>query len=475
MPIAAAALGLAAIVWGVIVARRTSLLAGVSVLLVLAYVFGHEFWNAKVGPLPLTLDRILLAGLLGVFAVQWRAGQVSLRRMTGADWLLVALIGLFSISALLSGSPEVTDDVTSKWGRLVTSFAIPAILYVLVRQIPITQREWSRVLVALVALGVYLSLTAVLEVAGLWSLVFPRYISNPELGIHFGRARGPELNSVSLGLYLTIGCLCAWFLLPQARQRWQQLALLICLPLMAGGVLLTYTRSTWIGLAASGFVVAAFQIPRRLRVPAVVGTALVGLLLICISWNHLLDIQREGATGDSEHSVDQRASFAYVSWQMFCDHPILGVGFGRFYDQKLPYLSDRRQSVELESIRGLHHHNTFLSVLTETGIVGIGAFLAVLAAWARCAWKLAANVQLEPWVRAQGLLLLALLVNYLCSAVFHDLTLLPSQELILFAFAGLAVNLAQAACAHPSPASIRSTEITKNVVDIWRGAQSGQA
>ena len=31
------------------------------------------------------------------------------------------------------------------------------------------------------------------------------------------------------------------------------------------------------------------------------------------------------------------------------------------------------------------------------------------------------------WVRAHGILMLALVANYLCSAVFHDLTLLPSQ------------------------------------------------
>jgi hypothetical protein len=43
----------------------------------------------------------------------------------------------------------------------------------------------------------------------------------------------------------------------------------------------------------------------------------------------------------------------------------------------------------------------------------------------------------------QGILMLALMANYMCSAVFHDVTLLPSQELILFAFAGLTVNLLQ--------------------------------
>jgi O-antigen ligase len=129
---------------------------------------------------------------------------------------------------------------------------------------------------------------------------------------------------------------------------------------------------------------------------------------------------------------------------MFCDHPVLGVGFGRFYDAKLPYLSDRRQQIELESIRGLHHHNTLLSILTETGLVGIAAFMAVLIAWVRAAWVLATRAE-QQWYRAHGVLMVAILVNYLSSALFHDLTLLPSQELLVFLMAVFTVNLHQVA------------------------------
>ena len=177
--------------------------------------------------------------------------------------------------------------------------------------------------------------------------------------------------------------------------------------------------------------------------PCLAAGFVVALLLFVSSSASLLDIKREGTVGDAEHSVDQRESFAYVSWQMFRDHPILGVGFGRFFDQKLPYLSDRRQTVELESIRNLHHHNTFLSLLTETGMVGLAAFLALLIAFVRSGWSLATNSDVPSWIRAQGVLMLALLVNYLASAVFHDLTLLPSQELLLWAFAAITVNLRQ--------------------------------
>lgn len=443
MPILAAVFGLVAITWGAIYARRGSLLAGFGILIVVAYALGHDFWNTRIGPIPITLDRLLLLGLLAMFAAKWRLGRIAIRPFTGADWMLAAMLALFVASATFSGQPEITDGVTSKWGRLITGFLLPGVLYAIIRQLDITRHQWSRLLAALVALGIYLAVTGAFEVTGAWSLVFPRYIANPDLGIHFGRARGPELNAVSLGLYLTACLLAAWTLFQLANRRSHQLLLLVVMPLMAFGVMFTFTRSTWIGLAASAIVVAAHSIPRQWRLPAIVGTALVGLVVVTASWGQLIGLKREGTVEDSEHSVGQRESFTYVSWKMFCDHPVLGVGFGRFYDQKLPYLSDRSQNFELESLRPLHHHNTLLSVLTETGLVGLAAFVGVFAFWIRCAWRLAADAVSSNWMRAQGILMLALIANYLCSAVFHDLTLLASQELLLFIFAAITVNLRQ--------------------------------
>jgi N-acetylglucosaminyldiphosphoundecaprenol N-acetyl-beta-D-mannosaminyltransferase len=407
----------------------------------IGYVFGHQFWHATIGPLPLTIDRVLLLALMAAFAVHWLAGRVTLVRPAKSDWLLVALIAILAVSAALSGQPEFSDDVSSKWGRLVATFILPAVLYGIARYARIDRREWSWALVGMALLGTYLAVTACLEITGRWSLVFPRYISDPEAGIHFGRARGPELNAASLGIVLTACFWCAWTLLRQAGRRWQQLVLVIALPLMALSIMFTNTRSTWLGLAVSGIVVAALEIPRRWRLPALTAAALGGLLFAAASWERIVGLEREGTAAEAHHSVDQRMSFAYVSWQMFRDHPMFGVGFGRFYDQKLPYLSDRSQDFELESLRGLNHHNTLLSILTETGLVGLALFVAVLAIWTTCAWQIVRHPDSPRWVRAQGVLMLALLANYMCSAMFHDLTLLPSQQAMLFLFAGMTVGL----------------------------------
>jgi len=443
MPIVIAVLGLAAVVWVLVCAQRGSLLIGCSLLLPVAYVVGHEFWHQKIGPLPVTLDRLLLLAIIAIFAVRWRLGRLSLRPFTVGDWALAAMLMVLLTSAIASGQPEIISGVTSKWGRLVASFFIPATIFFLVRQIELTQRDWSRMLSVLTMLGIYLAATAVLEVAGCWALVFPRHIADPSLGIHFGRARGPELNSVSLGVFLTTCIWCAWMLLLQAKSRVSKLLLLAVMPWMFIGVFLTYTRSTWIGLVASGLIVTAIQIPRRWRIPTLAVALLGGLLVVTASWSTLVGLEREGSAAESNHSVGQRASFAYVSWQIFRDYPLLGIGYGRFYDRKLPYTSDRSQPFELESIRSLNHHSTVLGILTETGLVGLMTFLGMLLVWARSAYRLVFAAVSPRWVRWHGVLMLTLLTNYSVSALFHDLTFLPSQQLLLFLFAGITVNLKQ--------------------------------
>src|SRR5690348_15811177 len=98
MPVVAVVFVLATIAAGAIFARRAPLLVGVGVLLVTSYAVGVEFWNAHIGPLQLTLDRLVHTGLVGAFAVQWKLGDLKLRPTTGGDWCLIVLIGILVVS-----------------------------------------------------------------------------------------------------------------------------------------------------------------------------------------------------------------------------------------------------------------------------------------------------------------------------------------------------------------------------------------
>ena len=442
MPLVAAIILAAGVLWGAIYARRGSLALGAAAVVAVGYVLGFNFWNAHVGPLPLTLDRIVLVGLVAAFIAQWRWGRLEPKPFSGSDWLLAVLLVILGTSALLAGQPEVRaiDGFSPTW-RLVMSFVVPAVLYWIVRQRPL------RVVNGLPRWRSYPRWASIWHLTGLAEITGTMVSRLPSL--HFGpRARHPLRPSSgartqrgqpgrlshrrAFGARGSCDRTCDgvgnWCCLPPCHSwRWR-------LERRSRGRL----GSGWWPAPRSS---ATFNSRGNWRLPLFTIAALGGVLVAAVAWNDVIGLQREGTANESEHSVNQRESFAYVSWQMFKDNPIFGVGFSRFYDRKLPYLSDRSQDFELESLRNLHHHNTLLSLLTETGMVGLAAFLALLAAWARSGWSLVRDVELPAWVRSQGLLMLAVLVTYLSSALFHDLTLLPSQEWMLFLAAGFTMNL----------------------------------
>lgn len=431
---------LVALVWGFVYARHGSLLVGGAIFVSVGYVLNHHVWHMSLGPVSLTLGRVLLAGLVVLFAWRWKQGQVERRPLTGSDWLVALFVGYLTIRCALT--PEATGEASSVppiW-RLIASFWMPAALYWVVRNANFGERAWKAMLACLVGLGVYLAATGLAEVSGQWWAVFPRFIADPTLGTHFGRARGPALMSASLGVFLAICFWAAWFLWSRVN-RIQQFSLVGAMALMAAGVYVTYTRSTWLGLAGGLAVVPLLHFPRAWRPVLLTGMLLVGFVGAVAVGDKVVNMTRKDTDGSAEHSVYQRASFFHVSMNMFRDAPLLGCGFGRFYDCKLPYLSDRSQQIELESIRKLDHHNSFLSLLTETGIVGLTLFLAMLGAWSRAAWQLARNHDAESWMRAHGLFSLATLIAYLASAMFHDLTLSPSEQWLLYLTTGVTVGL----------------------------------
>src|SRR5258705_5084351 len=112
MPVVAAVFAIAAATWGAICARRGSLLVGCGLLVAVAYALGHEFWNAKLGPMPVTFDRVLLLGIVAAFAYQWRYGGLTVRPWTRSRWILAAMLARFTHSAPLNRPPEINDGVT---------------------------------------------------------------------------------------------------------------------------------------------------------------------------------------------------------------------------------------------------------------------------------------------------------------------------------------------------------------------------
>lgn len=442
MSILIAIAAMAGLVWGLILATRGSLLLGCVLYLVTAAVFGPYFITFDIAGITLTMDRVLLIGLIAATLIQWRMGKLEPKPLCGTDFAMLGLVAVLAISTFTHDYQDAGPADVPIVQHLINGYLIPLVIYWIARQAKLDEREVTRVLMALTAFGVYLAVIGVLEGLRLYSLVFPKYIADPALGLHFGRARGPMVHSVSYGIYLDT-CMLACALWMTKLSRAGRLTVGMLLPVFLAAIYFTKTRSVWLGAATGTLVILAMVLKGRVRVAVLGGALVAGSLFIVAKSDSLKGLQREGTVQDTRQSADMRKVFTYVSWKMFQDRPIWGFGFGQFSKEKLPYLTDHATDLNLETIRKYVHHNTFLAILTETGLIGLSVFLAVLLGWTRAGWQLVRWQRSQPWMRTFGLLLLGMLGVAVWQMAGHEITFMTFDQSLLHFVVGIGVGLRQ--------------------------------
>jgi O-antigen ligase len=455
MPFLAAAIALPLIVWGSISILRGSITLSVALFLVCTCVFPAEFFSVDVAGLTWTLDRLCLLGLVVQWVLQWRRGKLHFDHLQTLDvalglfflWLVARTITQ-PLGSVLPGQPPTLM-------HLVNGYLIPFLLYAALRTERLEPRQLKKVLIVLLGLGTYLAITAIFEVAKMWGLVFPKFIGDPTIGIHFGRARGPMLQSVRLGIVL-LGCLVpllvytVW-LNPTKRISWAVAGLFA--PLITVAILVTYTRSVWMGFGFVTLVLVGWGLQGLPQRVAIIGLLMAGLVVGIIKGPDLVAFKREYSAAETRESTYMRAAFAYVSLNMFQDRPIAGFGFNQFQVYNLPYLADRSTDIRLESIRGYVHHNSFLSLLVDLGLVGFGLYTFVGLSAAIQAYLLWQAEAIPNWVR--GLALVAVCVGgvHMIQMAFHEVSFSTIENSFLFAALGLVVAAKQQFCFRQKTAS----------------------
>jgi O-antigen ligase len=448
-------LSVPAFVWSAWLIFRGPLFAGcVTVLLAMCFLNG-ELWSVEAAGLDWSIDRFLFIGLCVAFGVQWRLGRTEPKPLAWQDWLLCAFLGLIVVSTFTHDWRAGDVQHGSIIMHLVNGYLIPVGLFGIARFAKLDERQWRTALAILACFGIYLAITAILEIHKQWGLVFPSYIADPKRGIHFGRARGPMLQSARLGLYLiTCGAITAVLLSWRGGlQRWGIALTAVLAPLYLVAVYYTYTRSVWIGTVIVGLIIVVMTFRGRARLLTVtLLLASIGAGLIA-KGDSLIAFKREYSVAETLQSTQMRGSFAYVSWQMFCDKPLFGFGFGQFPQESRYYLSDRSTSLNLEHIRGYIHHNTFLSLLVEMGIPALAMFLIILFHWLASGWTLYRDREHPEWVRLHGLFMICLLAAYSFQLLFREVSYSPVENSLVFLFAGVTLSLRSQYAASPRIAS----------------------
>ena len=435
MEILIAILGIAGLVWALVIVRRGGLLGACLAELLVAACLGYHFCRFAAGPLPMTADRVLLVVLCVVYLVYRLKGWADPKPPGAADFALLVFLGVLTLNTFMHDWRYKDYQPLSE---LVFYFWLPAAIYWIARQSALTPARLRLVYVVLAIFSVYLALTALAEVQHASALVFPKYILTTKVADWGWRAQGPFLSPPTNGLYLGMA-LCAWMMFWPRAGRLGRAALLAAMGLVLLGVYLTLTRACWMGALLGVWVVLVLALPRHWRTGLVACSVLLAAVAVPIASSNLVGFKRgPHQTADvTALSARLRPTIAALQWNVFTHHPLFGCGYGNYQKVNVDYVRDTQSDLPLESVKGFSHHNMFLAILTETGITGFACYLAVLGFWSYGAFLLWRRRDLPLEARQQGLLWLGFMANLAVLGLFHNANADLNIAMLTFLMAGV--------------------------------------
>ncbi len=186
------------------------------------------------------------------------------------------------------------------------------------------------------------------------------------------------------------------------RERWPAVVLA---GLFALADLFSFSRLGWITLAALCLFVAAFHARRWwLYGPA----AVAGALAFALSGKVRERILVELDPNSPKNTVLLRASLWRSTLNMLVHRPLFGGGLSGFRQSIEPY-RDPNYHEDL-----IYPHNLVLNLWSETGLLGLAAFIWLCVQLVRVALRLLGR---DPWRRALAIGLLGMLVAFAAHGV----------------------------------------------------------
>jgi O-antigen ligase len=145
------------------------------------------------------------------------------------------------------------------------------------------------------------------------------------------------------------------------RRRW-----LIPLATVGIAIVLSFTRSVWLG-AISGFLVVALMLPRKMLIGVVLPVAVVAAAASGLIYHRV-----SMSFGQNFAPDNSRIEMLSTGFRMIRDHPLFGVGPERIHTEFPRYYQG---TTDLNNFYYGHLHNNVVQLAAERGLLCLGAFL----------------------------------------------------------------------------------------------------
>jgi O-antigen ligase len=314
---------------------------------------------------------VVAAGALGYAVPRLLDGELEEhgRRPGILEWALAGYLALYGVQASYS------DDFGHALENVVFFYVPFALLFALVARVPWTPRLARVCVGVLVVLALALVGVGFVEYATRHLFLNPKVIASNQLEDYF-RVNSLFFDPNIYGRFLALVMLlvAAWLL--WARRRIEVVAGALLLAVLWGGLVLTFSQSSFaallIGLAILGAM--RWSVRWALGLSTIAVVVAVGFVAIAPGAVHL----ELGNSKSADKATSGRYDLIKGGVNLFADAPIAGKGsggFGREYRRAEHVSAERATSAS---------HTIPITIAAEQGALGLAAYLVLMvAAFAR--------------------------------------------------------------------------------------------
>lgn len=369
-----------------------------------------------------SLAFLSISKLLGIWLVAYvlfftvirRSAPLTLKSGLWPSMFIFLLINL--LAALLS---EYTLDALDNVRQLFIAYTFFAVTLVFVSE------DGFRSILPKVTV-VAITINSLLSVAGYLFKI-------PVLSMHsdITRASGLTIDPNFFAAMVIFGLPLAAYLIHSSKGAAAKLFYLGALFINIAAVVFSFSRSA----ARVMLVVLVLLAIEHFRQLKAKHAGFIALFMAAVLFVMALFIpasywERQKETSVSDPSIGRRVSYTYVAWDIFKEHPFLGVGPGQFKEMyaQSPYAVFYGEDNSFKRFA----HNTYLEVLSGSGALGLLSLIAILFLALRNhlraakALKAAGDTELAATVRSYFLAHVAILICFIfLSNVYHKFFWVP--------------------------------------------------
>lgn len=416
----------------------------VATILLLVAMFLRLPTKAQVS-LPVELFLVLFAALV-VAVVLWMDRTTSRLRGFGAIGWAMGLYLAWNVYSMLAAHKYPAVDVllseTLSVPRLIViGTLIPFAMYVVGRYAFDSTSAVRALLWVILTLAGYSAAVSIMPFTGLSALVWPRYIVLIERPGWAGRAVGIFNQPVVNGMVLALGIATSMLLLSRRSEPAWQRCIAFVIALASGvGLYETHTRAAWLGGVAVLIIGALLVKGSRPWYIAVLGLLLT---VVVLNWTTFTSSDRKAGGVGSEGEVESRLNDIQTALWAFGRKPIEGWGIGRF--QAVNSYHHQQWSPDTTWSLGFGEvsHQNELAILAELGVIGLVAWICVLAL---VAYRLSTAYRTLPDHDLCGkpLVVLAIMAMAIlvCAGMTVDLRYFEFAITVIFLLVGVAIGWA---------------------------------